>query len=161
MQRCNRIALSFIFLSACLLLLAVSAFAEEGQTKRPLKDTPQRVAARATAVSVEHEGDDPAGIRLAFQLKELFNTVSLFKLTDSDSPKINLLISTQPEFASRPEIGSAYAVVWVFAESKGNLQYYLGRQVGVVSDATAVNVARQLAERTDGIAVKYNYLFGK
>ncbi|WBF67039.1 hypothetical protein LN040_15165 [Desulfovibrio subterraneus] len=159
--RCTRTLLRLTALLLFVVALSVPAFADDGQAKKPLKDTPQRVPARATAVSVEHEGADTAGTRLTLQLKELFNTASLFNLTDADTPKINLLVSTQPEFSSRPEIGSAYAIVWVYAESKGNLQYYLGRQVGVVSDATAAEVAQQIAERTDGIAVKYGYLFGK
>lgn len=150
-----------IVVALCLVLLMTSGALAEEMGKKPLKDAPQKVAVRATAVSVEHEGADTAGTRLAFQLKEVCNASSLFALTDADTPKINILISTVPEFASRPDVGSAYAVVWVFAESKGNLQYYLGRQSGVVSEATASAIAQQLAERTDGIAVKYGYLFSR
>lgn len=155
----------FLHILATMLLLALAipslpAFAEEPE-KKPLRDAPQKVATgKSTTVAVEHEGEDTIGARLAFQLKEIFNTSSLFQLTDADKPKLNVLVSTVSEFPSRPEVGSAYAVVWVYSESRGNLQYYLGRQTGVVSEASVADVARVLAERTDGIAVKYGYLFG-
>lgn len=156
MQRVFRVTVVLLLVFA----MFSSAYAEE-QGKKPIKDSPQKVVAKTTAVAVEHEGADTAGTRLAFQLKELCNTSSLFTLTDADVPKIIMLISTTSEFPTRPEIGSAYAVVWVYAENKGNLQYYLGRQTGVVSEASAVAVAQQLAERTDGISVKYGYLFSR
>ena len=58
-------------------------------------------------------------------------------------------------------MGSAFAVVWSYSESEGTLKHYLGRDVGVVSDATAETVAQRLAEGTDVMAVKYSYLFDK
>ena len=99
-----------------VLFLVISAYAEEKPAK-PVKDAPRAVEVHATPVAVDHEGTDTPGTRLTFLLKELCNTSSLFVLTDKDTPKINILISSVPEFPSRPEIGSAYAVVWVYAET--------------------------------------------
>lgn len=150
------ILLAFIL----LVFLAVPAGGEDPAGKA-IQDAPKAVPGRSTAVAVEHEGTDPVGAKLAFQLKELFNSASLFNLTDKDVPKLKVLISTVSEFAERPEVGSAFAVVWSYSESEGTLKHYLGRDVGVVSDATAQAVAQRLAEGTDGMAVRYSYLFDK
>ncbi len=166
---CNRVFRAYVrgICLAVLLaglvcgLLVPDARAAGEELPKAVKDAPQPVPDRSTAVSVEHDGADMAGTRLVFHLKELVNTSSLFSLTEADNPKITLLISSASEFPSRPEVGSAYAVVWVYSENKGNLPYYLGRETGVVSEATALELARRLAERTDGIAVKYSYLFGR
>jgi hypothetical protein len=152
----RRTLLAFYLVFAC----ALSAMGEE-PVKKDIKDAPKAVSGRTTAVAVEHEGADTIGAKLAFELKELFNSASLFNLTDKDMPKITVFISTVPEFASRPEVGSAFAVVWAYSESEGTLKHYLGREVGVVSDASARTAAQQLAERTDEIALKYAYLFGR
>ncbi len=149
-------------LSAFILLIFLTVPATgEDPVRKAIQDAPKPVSGRTTAVAVEHEGADPVGAKLAFQLKELFNSASLFNLTDKDIPKLKVLISTVSEFAGRPEVGSAFAVVWSYSESEGTLKHYLGRDVGVVSDATAETVAQRLAEGTDVMAVKYSYLFDK
>ncbi len=142
------------------LLFALTAnAAAEPPAGKSLPDTPAGAADRSTPVTVEHDGADTAGARLAFELKELFNSAGLFRLTEKDEPKYRLLLSTLPEFPSRPQVGSVYCVVWVYSGSEGTLRHYLARDLGVVTMETARDVALKLVERSDGIGVKYSYLF--
>ncbi len=119
------------------------------------------IKADATPVSVQLEGTDTLGSKLAFQLKEIFNSGTLFSLTAKEEPKILLIISTASEFPSRPEVGSAYSAVWVYYERPTAFTSYLAGEVGVVSPDGVDNLAARLAERTSGIATKYAYIFNK
>lgn len=144
--------------------LSVSCFAADGTaTSTPaaasLPDVPSTESDRTTAVAVEYEGTDSIGARLALRLKEHFNTASLFTLTEKNVPKIRVLLSTKPEFPSRPGVGSAYAVVWVFSQSEGTLRHYLAREIGLVTADDVDALALKIVERTDGLGVKYGYLF--
>ncbi len=164
----NRYAL-FIVLTAMLgcglafpaLARAAEAVPQPGITA-PVADKPAAVQAdRATAVEVEHEGTDMLGAKLALELKGAFNTSSLFTLTDKDVPKLKVLISSTPEFPSRPSIASAYSIVWVFSQAEGTLSFLLAREVGLVDAGGLDALVVQTAKRTDGIAAKYAYLFAK
>lgn len=155
----------YVFL-ALVMLFALSAScmaAENGASKSPaaasLPDLPATDGDRTTAVAVEYEGTDSLGARLALRLKEHFNTASLFTLTEKDVPKIRVLLSTQAEFPSRPNVGSAYAVVWVFSQSEGTLRHYLAREIGLMTAEDVDALALKIVERTDGLGVKYGYLF--
>ena len=92
-------------------------------------------------------------------VKETLNSSNLFSLTDKDTPKIRILIATQPEFKDRPGVGSAYAVVWVFSQSENILRHYLTREVGVVTPDEINGLAAKLVEETDSLATRYGYLF--
>ncbi|MCC8193718.1 MAG: hypothetical protein LIP28_03630 [Deltaproteobacteria bacterium] len=128
----------------------------------PVADKPAVIQAdRTTAVMVEHEGTDTLGAKLAFQLKGTFNTSSLFTLTEKDGPKIKVLLSTTAEFPSRPHIASAYSVTWAFSQADGTLSFLLAREVGLVVPEDLDSLVATLAERTDGMAAKYAYLFAK
>ena len=149
-----------------ILLVAVPAFAaQSGDTPAAVQtvaDTPAHVQTdRTTAVLVEHEGTDTLGAKLAFQLKETFNTSSLFTLTGKDGPKIKVYLSTAAEFPARPHIASAYSVVWAFSQADGTLSFLLAHDVGFVFAEELGGLVAKLAERTDGIAAKYAYLFAK
>lgn len=122
-------------LGLALLLPAVPAFAADApaKTDAAIPDKPTRITERNTPVAVEYEGNDSIGSRLATRVKETLNSSNLFSLTDKDTPKIRILIATQPEFKDRPGVGSAYAVVWVFSQSENILRHYLTREVGVVT----------------------------
>ena len=161
-------------LSACLLLLVLAfsggAFAADaaagavsGKTQQqPAKaqpDTPAKAETRSTAVAVIHEGTDSIGARLATRLKEAFNASNLFKLEEKDQPKMRLLLNTMPEFPSRPGAGSVYSITWVFSQSEGHLAYLLAREVGVLTLEEVDALTYSLLERTDGIGVRYGYLF--
>ena len=110
-------------------------------------------------MAVELEGTDTIGAKLSFQLKEILNTSSLFSLTDKEQPKIRLLISTAPEFPSRPTVGSVYCVVWVYYERSTSFNSYLAREIGTVTMDEVPALAARLAERTSGLAAKYSYIF--
>lgn len=141
--------------SLFFLLCSVSSYAKTASLPNNPSDTPDR----ALAVAVEYKGTDSIGSRLALRLKERFNSSSLFVLTEQDTPKIRILLSSVPEFPDRPGVGSAYAVVWVFSQSSGTLGHYLARSVGVVTSDEVNALADKLVERTDGLGVKYGYLF--
>ena len=147
-------------LGLALLLPAVPAFAADAPAKTDaVPDKPTRITERNTPVAVEYEGNDSIGSRLATRVKETLNSSNLFSLTDKDTPKIRILIATQPEFKDRPGVGSAYAVVWVFSQSENILRHYLTREVGVVTPDEINGLAAKLVEETDSLATRYGYLF--
>lgn len=94
-------------LGLALLLPAVPAFAADApaKTDAAIPDKPTRITERNTPVAVEYEGNDSIGSRLATRVKETLNSSNLFSLTDKDTPKIRILIATQPEFKDRPGRG--------------------------------------------------------
>lgn len=155
----------FVFsLTAFLVTLccAQASFAAESAPANALADKPAEVKVdRTTAVAVDHEGTDTLGAKLAFQLKGAFNASSLFTLTEKDTPKLKVVLTTAAEFPSRPNIASVYSVVWAFSQAEGTLNFMLAREVGVFGAEDLDAAVAKLAERTDGIAAKYGYLFKK
>jgi len=154
----------------CVLILACSggvfaadaAGAVGGKMQQPAKaqpDTPVKTETRNTAVAVIHEGADSIGARLAMRLKEKFNDSNLFRLEEQDQPKIRLLLNTMEEFPSRAGVGSVYSITWVFSQSEGHLAYLLARDVGVLTTERVDALTDSLVQRTDGIGVRYGYLF--
>lgn len=162
MQRRARVIV-FVFGLLCSLAFASGAVfaAENPASGGVVADTPAVVSNRSTAVTVEHDGTDTIGSQLSFELKGLFNRSSLFTLSEKDEPKIRLLLSTTSEFPSRPNIASAYAAVWTFSQGEGTLSFFLAREVGLVSADEMDSLVARLAEKTDGISVRYNYLLQK
>lgn len=148
---------------ACVLVLglslAVPALAADAQLGKPTPDKPVKGSERATVITVVHEGTDSIGARLSTRLKETFNASNLFQLNEKDMPKLRLLLSTVSEFPERPGVGSVYSVTWVFSQSENNLGYLLARDLGTVNADEVDALANKLVERTDGLAVKYRYLF--
>lgn len=140
------------------LFLALSAGPSLAQ-EPSLPDRPARITERNTPVAVEHEGVDSVGARLSTRVKELLNSSNLFKLEEGDTPKFRILISTLPEFPDRPGVGSAYSITWVFSLSEATLRHYLTREIGVLTPEEVNDVAAKIVERTDGMAVRYGYLF--
>ncbi len=154
---CVFLCASFMLLSSFFAVPALAA--EESKAGAPKADTPIKVEARSTLVSVAHTGTDSIGIRLSTRLKEVFNASNLFKLNEENAPKIRLVLTTKAEFADRPHVGSVYSLVWVFSQSDAHLGYLLAQEVDVLSLDDVDAVAAKVAERTDGLAVKYAYLF--
>ncbi len=138
------------------------AIAAAPQVGAPVADAPKKNVDRVTAVSVQVDGTDSLGARLSTRLKERFNQSSLFKLhtdEEKDIPELRILLSTAPEFPSRPSVGSVYGVCWVFSQGKGYLGYLLAREVGTVNADDLDSLVDKLVERTDGIAAKYGNLW--
>lgn len=157
-----RILSRSLLLCALTLTLAVpvwAAPAPAAEAPSSLPNKPVTAQERDTPVAVEYEGTDSIGSRLATRVKELLNSSNLFSLTEKDTPKIRVLISSTPEFSTRPEVGSAYCVVWLFAQSEATLRHFLVREVGVMTPGEVNDVAAKIVERTDGLAVRYGYLF--
>ena len=115
--------------------------------------------AGATPITVEHDGNDTLGSKLVVQLKEIFNTGTLIALDNHDIPKLQMLISTAPEFPSRPAVGSVYGVIWVYSERSNVLSNYLAHEVGILTPEDLDGLASRLASRTAGIAAKHSYIF--
>ena len=163
----TRLLPTFLF---CLLLAAL-AFASPLQAAETTTKTPPTAEAKpgpadaaqpqknSTPVFVELEGTDTIGAKLSMQLQELFNSGTLFTLTAKDEPKIRILITTKPEFTSRPGVGSAYSVIWLYHERATAFTSYLASEVGVVSAEEVPALAMRIAERTTGLAAKYSYIF--
>jgi len=151
----------------CLAMLCVAfapapcrAAAKNGTAAvTPVADAPSPVSSCSVKVAVEHEGADMVGAKFALALKGVYSANALFTLTEADAPKMKVYLSTAPEFPGRPALASVYAVVWAFSQNDGTLSFLLGREVGVVAADEADALAVKIAERTDGFAVKYSYLF--
>jgi hypothetical protein len=150
----------FVLTLALGLSLSLPGAAPAAETVAAVPDKPIKIVERRTPISVEHEGTDSVGARLATRLKESFNSSNLFLLTEQDKPRIRLLLSTVAEFpAPRQGLGSAYAAVWVFSRSETTLRHFLQREVGVITPEELSDLVAQLVERTDVLAVRYGYLF--
>lgn len=151
----------FAFFGLMLLLFTGMSFGQNSAFAAPdaVPNTPKKISQRLSPVMVEFEGVDSIGSRLATRLKELFNGSNLFHLEGNDVPKFRILISSAPEFETRPNIGSAYSIVWLFSLSDATLRHYLSMQVGVVSGDDVNDLAAKIVEKTDTIAMKYSYLF--
>ena len=160
-----RLSMMFVLAFALALPCAVQAAAPAPaaqQVGRPVPDKPAQTHDRTTAVAVVADGTDSIGARLATRLKERFNQSSLFRLTDEqakDGQRLNVLLSTQPEFASRPGVGSVYGVCWAFSQGKDYLNLLLAREVGTVNAEDIDALVDRLVERTDGLAAKYSNLW--
>lgn len=168
--------ISSFCLALLLCLLCTVAAAAQGQVRAPLatdnnaaaeRDSAKATAARAvikaaaTPISVEHEGTDSLGAKLAYLLKEHFNSGTLFALDDKDVPKLQMLIVSKAEFASRPGVGSIYSIIWVYSERSTVLSNYLAQENGIITPENLTETADNLAARTAGIAAKHAYIFGQ
>lgn len=143
----------------CPAGLALAEPAQEASKPAAVQDKPAPVASRVISVSVELEGTDSIGARLGMRLKEAFNASNLFRLTEEDTPKMRLIVTTAPEFSSRPSVGSVYSLCWTFSQKKNYLSMLLGREVGTVSVDEVDALVARVVERTDGLGVKYADLF--
>lgn len=155
MQPTIRALLAALFLAIAAPTMAATPPPSPG---KPAPDTPAKAAMRQTQIALQHEGTDSVGARLATRLKEMFNASNLFQLNEKDAPKVRILLGTRPEFPERPGMGSIYSVTWVFSQSESHLGYLLARDLGALSPDEVDDLAAKIAERTDGIAVKYGYL---
>ena len=137
----------FAALAALALSLAFSAPAMADGT--PVKE-------RRTPVLVEFEGVDVIGATLSAKLRE-----ELGKANPANPEReavFRLMLSSASEFDTRPSAGSVYAVVWSFSPSGGSMEYYLARDMGVVTPDNMDNVIRRLIQRTEGVSARYGYL---
>ena len=130
----------------------------------PMKEIPDRPSEarrqeQKIVISVEHEGSDNVGGRLAYHLKELFERSSLFTLSTRDERKLKVILRTVEEFPGRPNMSSAYALVLVYSETEGTLKYLLHSEVGMVHSASVKEDAELLAGKAHEIYSKYAYLF--
>ncbi len=158
MFKISRVLCLACILSFMALPIHVLA-AEAAKAGAPQANTPTKIDARSTQISVAHTGTDTIGTRLSTRLKEVFNSSNLFQLNEKNAPKIRLVLTTKAEFADRPHVGSVYSLVWVFSQSDAHLGYMLAQEVDVVNLEDVDGVAAKIVERTDGLSVKYGYLF--
>ena len=140
--------LSLLALLLTLCFAAPASAAPEDAAPRKLE--------RRTPVVVEFEGNDAIGTRLFTRLQELVNSTN--PAAPQREAKFRILLSTASEFPSRPGVGSVFSVVWTLALSEGSMEYYLVRDLGVVTPDTVDDVAARILSRTDGVAARYGYL---
>ncbi len=131
---------------ACLCMSSRALAAEE---------TPVRTE-RRTPVVVEFEGNDNIGVSLSSTLQKKINSSN--PANPAREAKFRILLSTAEEFPSRPGVGSVYAVVWTLSLSEGSMEYYLVRDLGIVTPDTVDEVADRIVSRTDGVVARYGYL---
>lgn len=153
-------------LARTFLFLLLAGFASESMAApatapAAVPNSPAKVDARVTAVDVQSEGTDSIGARLSTALKEKFNTSSLFRLGSDNEPKLVLLVRTNPEFPTRPQVGSVYSIIWAYSQKANYLPMLLGHEVGTVSMEDIDALVARVVEKTDGLSVKYGYLWKK
>lgn len=151
--------LSVTFCLLALTLATPSLAAPDAKAVGAVPNAPAKVDSRVTPVDVQAEGTDSIGARLSTGLKEKFNTSSLFRLVVGNEPKLVLLLSTESEFPSRPSVGSVYSVTWVYLQKDNYLPMLLARDLGTVSAEDVDGLVARIVERTDGLSVKYAYLW--
>lgn len=130
-----------------LLILTASPAAAADEIKK---------AERRTPVIVEFEGGDAIGTELFSRLKSAIESAN--PAEPARETKFRILLSTASEFPSRPGVGSVYAVVWTLAMSEGSMEYYLIRDIGIVTPDTVDDVVKRIVGRTDGVSARYGYL---
>ena len=140
-MKARLIALFALLLTVCF---ASPSFADEA-----------RKTERRTPVVVEFEGSDTLGVTLFTRLQDALNSTNPAAQREA---KFRILLTTASEFPSRPGVGSVYAVVWTLALSEGSMEYYLVRDLGVVTPDTVDAVVARIIGRTDGVAARYGYL---
>ncbi len=133
-------------LFACLFLSSAALAADDAPKK----------AERRTPVVVEFEGNDSIGVALFNSLQKKINSTN--PASPAREAKFRILLSTASEFPSRPGVGSVYAVVWTLALSEGSMEYYLVRDLGIVTPDTVDEVTDRIVSRTDGVSARYGYL---
>ena len=133
-------------LLACLFLSSAALAADDAPKK----------AERRTPVVVEFEGNDSIGVTLFNSLQKKINSTN--PASPAREAKFRILLSTASEFPSRPGVGSVYAVVWTLALSEGSMEYYLVRDLGIVTPDTVDEVTDRIVSRTDGVSARYGYL---
>jgi hypothetical protein len=109
-------------------------------------------------VLIEHDGTDPVGLRLAFHLKETFQKSSLFRLAGPEEKHFSLRLVTREQFRDRPYLGSVYALVWRYVESREVLAYSLGERLGFADADAVAQEAEVIAAETDRVKGRYGYL---
>lgn len=145
----------------CLAIFLACAFVGQSYAAPAVPNTPRDVNKKISPVYVEFEGNDSIGSLLSTRLKEHFNTSNLFVLERNDVPKFRILVSSVSEFETRPTIGSAYSVIWLFSLSDATLRHYLAMDLGVISADGVNDLVARLVEKTDSLVTRYDYLFPK
>ncbi len=112
-------------------------------------------------VVVDFEGEDALGQRLAFELREAFRASSGFRPAGAGDKGLRLRLRAVPEFKDRPNLGSIYAVSWLFSEGGNVLSYFLDSGLGVVDEGSLKREAQNLAARTDEISGRFAYLLAE
>ena len=167
----------FPVLLAALLLLAAGfvqprpAFAQpdapaESAKPQPPADKPVPAvkaeavpAVRRVPILVDAQGGDPFTTKLAFQFKEAVRRSEGYRLASSGEQAFAVRLIGKVEFESRPHLGSALSVSWLFRERSDVLPVLLDDSVEFVDAATLQPLVDALMARTDKLADKYAYLF--
>ena len=144
-MKATRVFVLFALL-ACLCMSSAAFAADDGARK----------AERRTPVVVEFEGNDSIGVSLFNSLQKKINSTN--PANPTREAKFRILLSTASEFPSRPGVGSIYAVVWTLSLSEGSMEYYLVRDLGIVTPDTVNEVADRIVSRTEGVCARYGYL---
>ncbi len=159
MKLCRFSLLAVLFFLSAIAFNSV-AMADQNKVAGNVDNSTQTKSTKtnATPVYIEYEGTDTIGANLAFQLRERFNTSSLFLLTDKEQPKFILLLRTAPEFECRPGAGSVYAVTWLYYEKKTTYNSYLQQEIGVITADTIDSSVTRLVDLTTGVVARYGSL---
>jgi len=143
-------------LKMCLCALAALAVAVLCANPAFSDEKAQVKKERRTPVIVEYEGNDSIGNLLFTRLKAAIDSGN--PASPAREAKFRILLSTTSEFPSRPEVGSVYSAVWTLSMSEGAMEYYLVRDLGIVTPAAMDDVVSRILGRTEGVSARYGYL---
>ena len=153
-MKATHIAPMALALCLCAAVPASAQPAAEAATPAAVQKAVKKE--RRTPVIVEFEGNDTIGTMLFSTLRSRLESSN--PASPAGDAKFRILLSTASEFPSRPGVGSIYTVVWTLALSEGSMEYYLVRDLGVVTPDTVEDVVDRIISRTDGVAARYGYL---
>mgnify|MGYP006294564781 CR=1 FL=1 len=154
-----------VFFLTCPVIAQQNQTANKTETNRDFRATPRRDAPESVKkekkypVMVIHKDTDDLGRRLTFNLREVFNKSSIFRLSGYNEQKIQVILSTRQEFEGRPNISSIYTIIWLFSSGEGMLNHYLDSETGFIDFRTVEDLAETLAAKTDEVVSQYVYLF--
>ncbi len=143
-------------LRSCLCILTALAVTALCSSPAFSEEKAQVKKERRTPVIVEYEGNDSIGNSLFTMLKGAIDGSN--PASPAREAKFRILLSTTSEFPSRPDVGSIYSAVWTLSMSEGAMEYFLVRDLGVVTPATMDEVVSRIIGRTDGVSARYGYL---
>lgn len=104
-----------------------------------------------TKLKIIHSGSDSLGERLSYDLKELVNLSSRFKLIENtEDPHIIVLIETMAKDPDNPQWASIYSMI-VLLKSKDMPLFYINSTIGYTGVNTVSTAAKNIMSRIANI----------
>jgi hypothetical protein len=111
-------------------------------------------ATRVQGIEVHHDGDDPVGVKLAFQVRELIRRTASMRIQETGTRFVVYLV-TSDVAVSNGGRETVYGVTWVFYDGETRLYLYIVSGVGAVSTDRIDSAAATIVANTDAAIAKW------